>query len=534
MASHKKFLQDITDGNHHLATDIQLLLDNNSQTPEQTQSSIKNALLRMHDSMLRICEHRGHPRTPNKLVLDAYRSFFQPIRALSQLPTGDFVSARMLLYLMDAISSENALDRNYIKSKARVTTVPLFEFAASLDDALLERLRGIWTHSKKTETFRWAFGSYTLRIFPWDDFLDVEGEKARRRQLFQALTPEELATIGGMKNQGWLFAKQGESQDWRPLPDDLRDLGPDASNPNKLMFKQTEQDGPIRATIHFHTIDDTRNDEKAWRQIDALRRSRQFILDARHINAPILTDRSHRLARKALAAAGMPAEMVMQIFSYLDIPKAHPYLATVDIAQAYAPFPEATGLCDECKLRTMSARDRRLKFTCLDESIYLWNLALRAFHVFHRGNTTTWKLCRDGLDCDGHHEDSTWEVDSEEELAQLAEAIIQDRCGAPKTLDQVGFGQDANFRLSSVEEDEVRRDRMFPRWPQLADIRSESEMVGGIGGLIDMMLHQRLLLGAWTSGQCSTDGQWSYARNMMHKKQGEDAISSLHGRCRFC
>ncbi|KAF7555684.1 hypothetical protein G7Z17_g2026 [Cylindrodendrum hubeiense] len=302
MASHKKFLQEITEANETVTTEIdELVTKINNGLDENAPDTTKFILLKLHSSLIRICEHRGHPRTSNKAILDAYYSFFGPIKTLSKLPSGDFLTARMLVYLTEAISTECALQKVYIKSKARVTTVPLYEFCTTLDDALLERLRIIWTASDKREDFCWIFGNYSLICHSSDEFSNVEEEKGRRSELAQTLTPGELAALGGIMKRSYLFTERGKKEDWRPLPDDPQDRSMGVLNQDKLMFKQAETDGPIRDGIEFHTVDDNQNDEKVWRRIDILRRSRQFILDSRHINVPILTEKSYRLAKRALS-----------------------------------------------------------------------------------------------------------------------------------------------------------------------------------------------------------------------------------------
>ncbi|KAH6984339.1 hypothetical protein BKA56DRAFT_580906 [Ilyonectria sp. MPI-CAGE-AT-0026] len=535
MASHKKFLKEIADANSAVTAEIgELVAKIDNRTEENASTATKSILCKLHDSLIRICEHRGHPRTPNKTILDAYHSFLEPITTLCKLPSGDFITARMIVYLAEAISSEGALDKKFIKSKARTTTVPLYELCTALDDALLEPLRRMWAASNKNEDFCWVFGDYTLLYHHSPGLPNVQEEMARRSELAQALTPTELATLGGIKDRSYLFSKNVKKQNWLPLPNDPRDLSPDMSNTEKLVFKQLAPDGPIRNGMEFHTIDTDQNDHDTWRHIDILRRSRQFILDAHHITAPISTDKSYRLAKRALAEAGFPPEILMYIFRYLDPPKVHPYLRQVDIASAYVPFPESTGLCAECKSRKTGAANRRLKFTCPGASIYLWSLSLRAFHVFHQHTATSWRLCRHGLDCEGHHDDGSWEINADDQVVELAEAIIAGRCGTPRTLEQVGLGQDPNCKLTRREDDEERQKKLFPRWPQLKDFKNESEMSGGVGGLVDTMMHQRLLVGAWDSGHVVTDPSWSWSRNMVDKKRAEDAIGSIHSRCDLC
>ncbi|KAH7176938.1 hypothetical protein EDB81DRAFT_51259 [Dactylonectria macrodidyma] len=535
-SAHKKFLTEIAEANQAVTTKIEQLISNiNNETEGNASAAMKDVLVELHASMVRIADHRGHPRTPNKPILDAYRSFFDPIRALSRLPSGDFLSARMVIYLMQAILSEYALNKSFIKSKARVTTVPLYELCADVDEALLEPLRKIWAASNNSEDFRWAFGSYTVRSESYDESSDAEQEMVRSRELIQALTPEELAALGGIKKQTYMVSKRTKKANWVPVPDDINDLDPAMSDPNKVLFKHVENEGPMRNLLFFHTIDEDQNEEKSWRTLEILCRSRQFIMDARSIIAPILANKSHRLAKQGLAVAGVPPELRMSVFGYLDRPKAHSYLASVDIAAAYVPFPKTTGLCSDCKARKAGALNRRLKFTCLGASIYVWNLALRAFHVFHQKTATTWRLCKHGLECEGHHDDGDWEIETEEQLVELAEAIIRDNCGSSKTLKQVGLGQDPDCRLTRRKDDDERRERIYPEQPWFVDQKSDAQMNGGIGGLMDTMIHQRLLLGAWTSGQSSTESYWSFARNMVDKKRAEEAVGGItHDRCDLC
>ncbi|KAH7127948.1 hypothetical protein B0J13DRAFT_646052 [Dactylonectria estremocensis] len=535
-SAHKKFLSEIIEANQATTAKIEELVSNiNNESEDNASDAIKAILVELHATMIRISEHRGHPRTPNKLILDAYRSFFDAIRALSELPSGDFLNARMVIYLMQAILGEHGLSKGFVKSKARVTTVPLYEMCADVDEALLEPLRRIWAASNQSEDFRWAFGSYTVRHQSCNQSSDAEQELARSRELVQALTPEELEALGGIKKQSYMVSKRTKKLKWIPVPDDKQDLDSAMTDLNKVMFKFVENEGPMRNLLSFHTIDEEQNDEKSHRAMDVFRRSRQFIMDARSIIAPIQANKSHRLAKQALTVAGFPPELLMSVFGYLEKPKAHPYLGSVDIAGAYVPFPETTGLCSECKTRNTGAANRRLKFTCPGASIYAWNLALRTFHVFHQKTATAWRLCKYGLDCEGHHENSYWEIQTETELVDLAEATIRGKCGSLKTLKQAGLGQDPGIKLTHHKDDEERRERVYPEQPWLVDQKGDAEMSGGIGGLVDTMIHKRLLLGSWTSGSSSTESHWSFARNMVDKQRAEEAIGSvLHTRCDLC
>ncbi|KAH6874445.1 hypothetical protein B0T10DRAFT_465744 [Thelonectria olida] len=365
MASQKKFPEG--------ARGMQSANDYRTRRLGYEAQNIKNALLKVYDSIALICEHQGHPRTPNKTILEAYRSLFEPIQGLSKLPSGDFLATHMLLYLTDAFWNECALDKKFVKSKPRATSVPLHQFSISLDEAVLGHLRTRWVASDGCDDFGWILELYSTH---WP--------LARNRELAQALTPRELATLGGIKNRVFLFSKPGDEEDWRPFPDDIRDFDLNEIDPD---------------TLH-----------------------------------------------------------------------------------------SATG----------------------------------------------WRLCKFGQGCQGHHENANWAIESEHQLVQLAEAILTDRCATATTLDQIGLGRAPDLRDSSRTEDDERRRKMFPRLPPLENDKWEAEMNGGAGGLVDSMVHDRLLLRAWRSGHSVTSPHWSWARNLVEKKRAEDGLRGRHTRCDVC
>ncbi|KAJ3540647.1 hypothetical protein NM208_g1555 [Fusarium decemcellulare] len=555
MEKHKKYLQGFADTNSVLTDEIhQLAAHIQIQPHEDVSVIIKRFLVKLYQAIALISEHRGHPRTPKAKIFDAWESFLGPIKALTSLPHGDFLAARMLLYFYSGLLCQSALDMKFPKVNARGVNTPLNQINTALDDALLESLRRIWVESDKYEEFNWVFTEYRVDHFPDDEKSSQEAQ--RFYALAQALTPDELAALGGIQGRRFIFAKKadvsgdGEQDEdgWYPfcgsipgdhfermrssvhIPDD------DEVEADDWVWSVVGTDGPIRTDMSYCIVD-KRADKESWRGLDVLRRSRQFILDARQVGQPFLAEKRRNLAEKTLFDAGIPTEIRLVILGFLDPPVKHPYLSSVDIAAAYTPFPDKDRpKCPECSSGKAS---KEHILTCPTKSIYIWNLPLRAFFVFHQNKTTVQRLCKYGVNCQGHHDDDDWKVTREEDFINYVESIIKDRCGSPATLSDVGLGPQSDFALGDEEEDDKRRARFFDvYYGPLQDTSNELRMNGGFWGLTTSMLHNSILIGSWAgedgSATCTTEAEWAIGRHFSDKECGTRAITLMHLRCYWC
>ncbi|KAF4974573.1 hypothetical protein FZEAL_8545 [Fusarium zealandicum] len=536
MEGHKKRLRDLTAANRRRATEIDKLAKSaDLQQPEQLNAAVKGLLLELYNSIVDIGEHRGHPRTPNKAIYEAYRSFFEPIRALSQLPSGNFLSARMALYLASAFIHEHALDKRFRKSTVQVTSAVLYEFCIDLDDALLEPLRKIWAASNRCEEFNWVFTEYPVQPWSVDQNYTYDENKA---ELAQALSPDDIAALN-FKGRQFRCAVPSDDPDWKLYTGPMPQLGD--QDTERLLWEQIESDGPIREQLEYRSVDQSQSEED-WYTIDVLRRSRQFLFDARQISQPALFSQKRGLLKKALLRAEIPLEIQLEVFQHLEQPRRHPFLYSLDISSAYAPFPRTGELCLPCAARTAGAQNGdHWKFTCPQESMYVWNLALRMFHVFHRDTAKTWWLCKYASNCPGHHANSSWRAEGYPDFRHLIEAHARNHNPSFRTLVSAGLGPVQDIRFYSQEEDKERYDRLFSGGKPFEDAIKEREMNGGLGGLMDCMLHQRALVGAFRgpngSGHTTAEAQWALGKNLVEQARGEDAIRELHswpGACEWC
>jgi hypothetical protein len=149
------------------------------------------------------------------------------------------------------------------------------------------------------------------------------------------------------------------------------------------MWQEIGSNGPIRECYRYFLIDeDTR--EIHYRERDALRRSRQFILDARKIAECNLARDSRRIAQVMMVMKSLPVELQLMVFEYLDDIQDPQYLGQLDLPAVYRPFPDISKKCRICAGRTSNASQRTARATYPLKSITIWSLPLRAFHTFHQ------------------------------------------------------------------------------------------------------------------------------------------------------
>lgn len=545
MEKHKNYLSSVADDNFALTSQIsQIAAQTQTQSKEEVNAAIRQCLLKLYESITSMSQHRGHPRTPRTRVLDAWGTFFTPIKSLTTLPSGDFLSARMLLYFCRGLSNQSALDMKLAKSRPWKVDIPFNQMERQLDDNLLECLKRMWTESNNCQDFEWVFGEYQLG--PWSH-QDKSSEEAQRcYHIAQALSPNELS---GTPGRHFIFSSgaeclEGWSEFRGSIPGDAYErmrspvhIPEDDDNVlgEKWMYKQIGNDGPIRDRASFRLYD-----KDAWNSNETERpsfpffpRSLQFILDARRISQPLLAMKRRILAEKVLYSARIPPEIRVAILSHLDPPVRHPYLSKVNIVEAYTPFPKRNPpRCTEC------SNDKAKESTCPTKRMYIWSLPLRTFLVFHRSKTNIAFLCNEGVNCKGHHDNNKWKITQESELNRHVERTVKDRCGQSTTLAEVGFAPATDFVLKSNQEDCQRRSRWFDGYGPLEDTSNELKMNGGFFGLTSMMVHNKILIGSWQghmeSGSSTTGVQWAVARCFADKECAERALMKMHSRCHQC
>lgn len=517
MASFQKYLAELIASNRQLADHIHVFAEaqqspNRPKNSEDGEAGACTAafLDKIYSALCSMKAKRGHPRTTNRAILAAWTSFFLPIRSLTCLPFhGDFLAARMILYLTTAFLSQNALDSKFPETESSVPKVAeLHSFLSALDEQLLRCLRSICMSRNAREEFSWVFFHYQV-----DEASEDNPKAGARHERATVTSPAALAALGGANG--------------RETPDgDRQGVG-----------WQYGDDGPIRENFCYHIVD-LDNGSQQYRGRPPLRRSRQFIFDARHFAQRLLGQDRQRLTAHVLDVSPLALETKLQILSYLDEPVVDPYLSNFSLAEVYSAFPDVDTKCLKCMGKQSTKADRAMKQTCPQASLTVWNLALRAFHTFHRRSKNgDWLLCQD-IGCQGHHADSDWMVTNETQFLAMLDAIVCARCGPGATLKSVGLGPVDEITLASEEEDNERRKLLFSTMSPVCDAQDDRLMRGGIAGVAHAMLHGQTMTGRWqgqmTGGGSMTDPAWCVGRTKGDEGSSQWALKALHIRCGLC
>ncbi|RMJ11539.1 hypothetical protein CDV36_008816 [Fusarium kuroshium] len=527
METDKKLFKSLAVSNSELANEIrQVARSRNQQNGDDI--AIKALLLRLYNSIVRLAGRRGHPPAPNKTIVEAYHSFFEPTEALAGLPMGDFLAARMFLYLSSALIHDKSLNLRFSESKAPAASAFLHEFCIELDDGLLEPLKRVWIKDN-LEQFHWVFSECPVQRSEVSAI-----DPARYPDLVQALSPEELTAAGG-KGRQWLRTEPKDEPVWK-IRARLPDL--DDEDTENLLWKCIGTDGPICSGRIYRTLSKDAGEE-SLHSVPVLRRSRQFILDARQISKPLLTKQGRYLLAGILFRAGIPTEIREMIWQYMrePPPRQYNYLTGLDIASAYTPFPKVPEPCQECKERKLKRRDKSIKETCPEHTIYVWNLPLRMFHVLHPKGKSGWWPCAEGLECCGHHDDEQWRLRDQDKLLGWIDSVILDRNYECSELDDLGTVEPTI--LLNPKEDEERRERLFSENGPFKDVTEQRKMEGGLCGPLSMMAHKAAVIKGWNEGRErgieTAEVQWALGRNLVEQGKAEDTMKKLwHESTRFC
>ncbi|ENH69521.1 hypothetical protein FOC1_g10011877 [Fusarium oxysporum f. sp. cubense race 1] len=128
-------------------------------------------------------------------------------------------------------------------------------------------------------------------------------------------------------------------------------------------------------------------------------------------------------------------------------------------------------------------------------------ILLRHRIPFHKNGFNQWSLCSHGSDCKGHHDcnDHSWAVRRDPEFTQFIEKEASRDNDEFLSLDQLGLGPVQRIRLD-VAKDRARHERLKDGNLIYSEPFRDWHMVGGLGGLVDSMLHGRVLWKAWNEG----------------------------------
>ncbi|KAL7759486.1 hypothetical protein ACKLNR_009576 [Fusarium oxysporum f. sp. zingiberi] len=400
---------------------------------QQNKAQLQRILDRIYRNIARYGDASESKQSVEPYVYDGWRGLLNTIKAVLRLLGTDFYE--------DDTADEELAD--------------LYEHCTEADDVLLGALRKIWICSGQTESFDWVFTEHRIDrpIRQLDAeiavFLSLEGYKRRfsKRQRENGPKPR------------WHSEGTGLDPDWNW----------------KLEGNAKPITGGIPYTIDL--LDDRGDTIDDW--VYVFRRSWQFCLDAQQIAEGNLGNQRHKLLNTILLRHRIPREIHREILSYLTDREPFPYLKKLDIGAAYTPFPTVGERCLECEhLDETSA----IKRTCPQAGLYIWNLALRRFHSFHKNGFNQWSLCSHGSDCKGHHDcnDHSWAVRRDPESTQFIEKEASRDNDEFLSLDQLG--------------------------PQEAGTHSEP-------------------------------AKWAVGRNLLAQRVAEMVIKDLHswpGRCEWC
>lgn len=539
------------------------------------QESLKELLRKLYTSICDLHAYRGSAATPDKNIIAAWQSFLEPITSLAAItPHGPLLAARMLLYLTRAFVRASQLPQSLPATDTSIKPIALrCNLLITLDNALLEHLKTLWTSSRGQETFAWVFSDYAVGKFHKcdnccpDEFnwsqanrVSQEGDGGRsssgmdwpawsaardaERLTASCLTaPEDLTPANGVhpvhtwrrpEGDATYHARDPLATSWM-----YNHSGSDPDTPRLLMFQTIGSEGPIREDYGYHIVDE--DDGKSdWRSRPALRRSRQFILDTQKIRA--LRGR-RRLASRALQERGLPAELVSEVWSYAEPVPEEPYLDKLDLVAVYQPFPDisatfgagrAEAKCDECATRfsSSSMADKNAKGTCPLKAIVVWNLPLRTFHTLHKTTVSKrWRVCKH-IPCRGHHDKPSAEEDwilAPRDLEAHLLQIIRAQAAHSMTLEGAGLGPYDPIMLPTEEEDNARKRRLWDSDhsdPKQRDAIDEAQWIG-LDGLLAVMRRNKTLLGQHRSGCTMTDPSWIFGRTRQEEATARSVFRQM-------
>lgn len=479
----------------------------------------------------------------DKLVLKVWYAVFAAIENLSSWAASvdaadktmpHYIAARMLLFLLHAHTHNEALPFDLELSKVSRVRVNLqMAFIFALDEALLAHLIAIWDISGRREDFRWAFTH--LGCTKHDGDGDGDDHIIRtdyNRAVVRTLSPAELWQVPGMTGRQHWVANPDDPPIYKGFPMSTMSAfgeGPKESGKAPIVKQTLYSDGPLDSDGQYCLFE---SDKEEWLRGPRYRRSRQFIMDVRQFMYPRLVEERQRLAMVASTRGELPAELQVMIgadLGRLESPDVHPYLSHLDLASVYAPFPTTLSDDDDEKKECDGCGGEEAgsvkQLTCPSKSIYIWNLPLRAFHVFHLTPKGGAIMCKQGIACTGHHPDKTYAITNQEALHANLNQTIKARCGQDATLDSIGLGAKEHLcpfvRGRRTEEQRAGFKTYGLGW---REVQSELAMMGGWKSLEDTMPHEEVDKPYFDEedGACNSHSrgpvEWSWSRSEDEEK----------------
>ncbi|KAF0640073.1 hypothetical protein FPSE5266_05066 [Fusarium pseudograminearum] len=226
-------------------------IDSLTESGAVSEDEIKRVIARLCQNMVQFTDFM-RLRTNEEMELYVWKSFLRPIKALMKLPhpQGNFVAARMVLYL--AYQIHQTLDeKEYLRqADAEKATMPLCQLCIKLDETLLKALRNIWKASTDfEEDFNWVFVDDRIHLAPGEVAMDDNDLK-----IAQALSPSERTRVS--KENGVEYAyysdpfgvnKANPTPYKGPIP--RWDCGQEDTD--SFIWSTKSSDGPIRLEISY-------------------------------------------------------------------------------------------------------------------------------------------------------------------------------------------------------------------------------------------------------------------------------------------
>ena len=498
--------------------------------PKFSDKEIQDMMASIFNNMIRIndCCHDFR----------LWKSFLQPITALMELPHPhrNFIAARMVLFL--GYFLHNRFDQNVFYSipEAEQHSIHLGRFCTKLDDALLEPLKEMWKASDGLEEFDWVFVDDKLPFSKYKYALD-DLDNTANLAIAQALSPSDRSLYSKEHGKKFYYLKPSDNKGATLYEDPMPRWDCGQQDTDQFVWTSIGSYGPVWLKISSIREEDDPFRYELHREIRIFSRSLQFCLDARQISEAKLGKQRHGLLNKVLQRHNVPREIHTQILQHLQYREPFPYLQNIDLAATYTPFPSKENhLCKECEDRPKYSPMRR---TCPNRRYDVWNFALRRFHVFHRDEFQCWLLCAYGPDCTGHHtgHDNEWAVGRDPEFTLFIEREAAKVNPDFISMDQVGLGPVQNIRLDK-EDDDARKRCVYGEKGIYELLGIDWLMHGGLGGLIDCMLHGGSLISGSDRGRTSREpAGWQLGRDPVQGHYAVAAVKDCHsypGLCEWC
>lgn len=460
------------------------------------------------------------------ILLGTWRAVLEPIYALSRLePEGPFLAARMILFTQHALSMNRSLPhclKNDHQNRQKFQLQA--DLGQDLDEALLIQLRKAWERGGRNDSLSWV-----------STYLEVDNSRS-------VFNDYNMAVMSACSPSAFWMARQEAA---KYLIKVRRPSSPDPFMPPGGEAPSASH-GPIGPTL-FNTLVEGDHDIFSMSGIrgPCLRRSHYFIQDIRQMLASAVPQERLELAMSAIQGK-LPAELQQSITKYANPSGSrviHPYLARLDIGTAYTPLPNRDSLdnmeCDECTKACLETADPS-DSTCPKRSIYIWNVALRAFHTFHRVGDGRLFMCKHQGICKGHHTDYGWRVTRKEDVRQYALDIFETRCHVSSLPDTARRWFEAmttinphtnpeSFKVPNAPHSTPRL-KFYPLGLETDEADQRYRREGGRCGIVSSMVYSYVHThGPYLDSplDATTAGAWAYGKSMEEEEEVAKALLDL-------